>query len=98
MINRKGMSMALTLVVSAVVLIVISLVIITIVTGGLSGFGAHQTQQMNETVVATSSAVELAYCNAQKAVSLEMCCKATYNSKNCTDILGGATACGGTCP
>lgn len=97
MTDKKGMSMALTLVVSAVVLIVISLVIITIVTGGLSGFGGHQTQQMEDTTNATASAVELAYCNAQKSVSLEMCCLATYDGRTCEVILGGTDPCGGSC-
>ncbi len=95
--SRKGMSMALTLVVTAVVLIVISLVIITIVTGGLSNFSKGQTDQMNETGSATASAIAISYCNAQKSVSTSVCCAANYSNSDCETILGGTGSCGGTC-
>ncbi|MEA3229557.1 MAG: hypothetical protein U9P44_01455 [archaeon] len=97
MANKKGMSMALTLVVTAVVLIVISLVIITIVTGGLTKFSGSQTEQMNETSTATSDAIAIAYCNAQKGMDVETCCAATYGGETCESILGGTGSCGGTC-
>ncbi|MBW6462410.1 MAG: hypothetical protein K0B07_05170 [DPANN group archaeon] len=92
--SRKGMGMALTLVVTAVVLIVISLVIITMVTGGLSKFGASNNQQMNDSSAATSDAIAVAYCNAQNDVSGDACCKSKYAGKDCTDII----TCGITCP
>ncbi len=95
--SRKGMSMALTLVVTAVVLIVISLVIISIVTGGLSNFSKGQTDQMNETGTATASAIAISYCNAQKSVSLNVCCASNYSGDTCETILGGTGTCGGTC-
>ncbi len=89
--SRKGMSMALTLVVTAVVLIVISLVIITMVTGGLSKFTKSNTDTMDETSNATASAIAIAYCNSQKAVSDEVCCAADYNGEDCDVILGSTT-------
>lgn len=89
--SRKGMSMALTLVVTAVVLIVISLVIITMTTGGLSKFTKANTDTMDETSNATSSAIAIAYCNSQKAVSNEVCCAADYNGEDCDVILGSAS-------
>ena len=92
--SRKGMGMALTLVVTAVVLIVISLVIITMVTGGLSKFGASNNQQMNDSSAATSSAIAIAYCNAQNDVSGAACCDASYAGDSCTEFI----TCGITCP
>lgn len=87
------MGMALTLVVTAVVLIVISLVIITMVTGGLSKFGASNNQQMEDSSNATSNAIAIAYCNAQNDVSGDACCDATYAGVDCTDIITCSVAC-----
>lgn len=89
--SRKGMGMALTLVVTAVVLIVISLVIITMVTGGLSKFGASNNQQMEDASESTTSAIAIAHCNAQKAVGNETCCVASYADISCDKILHTGT-------
>ena len=89
--SRKGMGMALTLVVTAVVLIVISLVIITLVTGGLSKFGKSNTDQMEDASNATASSIAIAYCNSQKAVGSEVCCAADYGGLPCDEILGSPT-------
>ncbi len=92
------MGMALTLVVTAVVLIVISLVIITMVTGGLSKFGASNNEQMEDASTATTDAIAIAYCDSQKAVSADACCAASYSGENCEDVLSGTDPCGITCP
>ena len=86
--SRKGMGMALTLVVTAVVLIVISLVIITMVTGGLSKFGASNNEQMEDASTATTSAIAIAHCNAQDAVSGNTCFNSKYSDEECDIVLG----------
>ena len=89
MVTRKGMGMALTLVVTAVVLIVISLVIISIVTGGLSKFGASNDEQMTGASEATTDTIAYAHCSTQKGISSGACCHATYGGEDCDIILGG---------
>ncbi len=87
MIDRKGTTMALSLVVTAVILIVISLVIITIVTGGLSQFAGSQSDTVNETGSAIGTQAGSAYCNAQKSVSCQYCKDAKYNGVDCSEIV-----------
>ena len=63
--GRKGMSAALTLVIAAVVLMVVSLVVITIVSGGLGNFFKRTDMQSNQSSTAMQCATAVSYCNLQ---------------------------------
>ena len=63
--KKKGMSQALTIVVAAVLLIFVSLVVITIVTGVVGKWGGEQNRQVIDTSNKQAISIATGYCRTQ---------------------------------
>lgn len=95
MLNRKGMTMALGVIIAIVVLIVVALAVIAITSGALAkfGIGTSETSDTSGDCVRCLAKVN-AYCTSNPADATTDLSAAAWNNGICTSsCLGGKTTC-----
>ena len=98
MLNRKGMTMALGVIIAIVVLIVVALAVIAITTGSLAKFGIGTSETQDESTDCIKCLAEVgAYCasNPGGTADLDTAVAGVVPCPSCvgTDCLAGKKTC-----
>ncbi len=92
--NRKGMTMALGVIIAIVVLIVVALAVIAITSGALAKFGIGTSVTQNETTSCIKCLAEVgAYCASSPDSTTDLATATACPSCVNTDCLAGKQTC-----